>query len=72
LNRQKATTVAIRNNHSIAHPPPGVPAERLEGKWSFSLETELEMADDLINDFMIFYKSNDFHLCTAFGPEKRV
>jgi hypothetical protein len=32
----------------------------------------IKATDDLINDFMIFYKSNDFHLCTAFGAEKRV
>jgi len=30
LNQQKATAAAIRNTHSIAQPPPGVPAGELE------------------------------------------
>jgi len=36
------------------------------------LESEFEVVDDIVYDFMIFDKSNDFHFCTAVGAEKGV
>ncbi|NIM57346.1 MAG: hypothetical protein GTO16_00170 [Candidatus Aminicenantes bacterium] len=37
----------------------------MRGKWSFSLETELEMADDLIDGLSVFDKGDTTHLTSA-------
>jgi len=39
---------------------------------AFGLESEFEVVDDVVYDFMIFDKSNDFHFCTAVGTEEGV
>ena len=36
------------------------------------MESEFEVVDDIVYDFMIFDKSNDFHFCTAVGTEDGV
>ncbi len=36
------------------------------------MESEFEVVDDIVYDFMIFDKSNDFHFCTAVGTEEEV
>jgi len=37
-----------------------------------SLKGELEMADDPIDNFVIFDKGDDFHLCAALRAEERI
>ncbi len=34
------------------------------------MESEFEVVDDLVYDFMIFDKSNDFHFCTTLRTEE--
>ncbi len=36
------------------------------------MESEFEVVDDIVYDFMVFDKSNDFHFCTAMGTEEEV
>ena len=36
------------------------------------MESEFEVVDDIVYDFMIFDKSNEFHFCTAVGAENGV
>jgi hypothetical protein len=47
---------------------------RLGLRWrrAFSLKGELEMADDPIDNFGIFNKGDDFHLCAALRAEERI
>jgi hypothetical protein len=44
----------------------------LRWRRTFGLESECEVVDDIIYDFMIFHKSNGFHFCTAVGTEEQV
>jgi hypothetical protein len=44
----------------------------LRWRRTFGLESEFEVVDDIVYDFMIFDKSNDFHFCTAVGTEEEV
>jgi len=53
-------------------PPSRVPVVRLEVEEGVWLEYEFEVVDDIVYDFMIFDKSNDFHFCTAVGTEEGV
>ena len=34
------------------------------------LESEFEVVDDIVSDFLIFDKSNDFHFCLEVGAEE--
>ena len=36
------------------------------------MESEFEVVDDIVYEFMIFDKRNDFHFCTAVGTEEGV
>ncbi len=36
------------------------------------MESEFDVVDDIVYGFMIFDKSNDFHLCTAMGADEGV
>jgi hypothetical protein len=36
------------------------------------LESEREVVDDIVYNFMIFAKSNDFHFCNVAGTGERV
>jgi len=44
----------------------------LRGWWTLSLEAELEMADDLIDDLRVFDEGDDTHLASAGRTNKRV
>jgi len=44
----------------------------LRGRWSFSLEAELEMADDLIDGLRVFDEGDDTHLASASRTQQRV
>jgi len=44
----------------------------LRGRWSFSLEAELEMADDLIDGLRVFDEGDYPHLASAGRTKKRV
>jgi len=46
--------------------------DELRWRRAFGLESEFEVVDDIVYDFMIFDKSNDFHFCTAVGREEGV
>ena len=39
---------------------------------ALGLESEFEVVDDIVYDFIIFAKNNDFHFCTAMETEEGV
>ena len=44
----------------------------LRGRWSFGMKSELEVSDDLINDFMILDKGDNRHPTPTLRTDKRV
>ncbi len=44
----------------------------LRGRWSFGMKSELEVSDDLINDFMILDKGDNPHPTPTLRTDKRV
>jgi hypothetical protein len=44
----------------------------LSWRRAFGLESEFEVVDDIVYDFMTFDKSNDFHFCAAVGTEEGI
>ena len=44
----------------------------LRGRWSFSLEAELKMADDLIDNLQLLDEGNDTNLTTTGRTKKRI
>ena len=44
----------------------------LRGRRSFGMESELEVSDDLIDDFMILDKGDHFHLSAALRTDQRI
>jgi hypothetical protein len=46
--------------------------DELRGRWSFGMKSELEVSDDLINDFMILDKGDNPHPTPTLRTGKRV
>jgi len=44
----------------------------LRGRWSFGMKSELEMIDDLINDFMILDKRDNRHPAPTLRTDKKI
>ena len=44
----------------------------LRGRWSFGMKSELEVRDDLINDFMILDKGDNRHPPPTLRTDKRI
>ena len=56
----------------MARPPPAISVDEFRGRWSFSLEVELEMAEDPVNGLRLFDKRDDSHLASRYRTKQRV